>query len=250
MGLSLTSAVLPPASLSLARAALARAALAGAALAGLLSVLGQPALAGTLPAPASSFRRHWPMTVVSGQLKNWDRAVLLACDSSASTVRGCNAVCLRAIDAARAVSGLGPLVLPHGYWHSGGDEQLVEVTNAERVSRGLPPWGGPVQALAGLAARAVTAESDPTGPARTTWVSNFASGVLTVLQADYEWMYADGPRSANSACTAPMAPGCWQHKANILQPWPGKVGTAEARSGTRLVLAELMVKAPAPSAPR
>ena len=228
---------------------------AGAALVAALAVLGQPALARTLPSGLTNAGQAariaatgQPQTgqLQTGQLRKWDRAVLLACDSSVSTVGGCNTTSLHAIDAARAISGIGPLRLSSGYWHLDAADQLVEVTNAERVSRGLPPWPGPVQALTVLAARGVALEADPAGPATSTWASNMAAGVLTVLQADYEWMYEDGPGGPNSACTAPGAPGCWQHRDNILQPWPGEVGTADARSGTRLVLGELMVETSRP----
>ena len=218
---------------------------AGAAVVAALAVLGQPALARTLPSGLTNPGQAARVTA-TGQLQKWDRAVLLACDSSVSTASGCNTTSLHAIDAARAISGIGPLRLPSGYWHLDAADQLVEVTNAERVSRGLPPWPGPVQALTVLAARGVALGADPTGPAALTWASNMAAGVLTVLQADYEWMYEDGPGGPNSACTAPGAPGCWQHRDNILQPWPGEVGTADARSGTRLVLGELMVETPRP----
>ena len=233
---------------------------AGAACVAVLAALGQPALARTLPPGLTNAGQAarvaatgQPQTdqlqigqLQTGQLQKWDRAVLLACERSVSTVSGCNTTSLRAIDAARAISGISPLMLPSGYWHLDAADQLVEVTNAERVSRGLPPWPGPVQALTALAARGIAEEADPAGPATATWASNMAAGVLTVLQTDYEWMYEDGPGGPNSACTAPGAPGCWQHRDNILQPWPGEVGTAEARSGTRLVLGELMMKASRP----
>lgn len=223
---------------------------AGAACVAALAALGQPALEHTLPSGLTDAGQAARVAATgqpqTGRLRKWDQAVLLACDSSASTTSGCNTTSLRAIDAARALSGIGPLRLPSGYWRLDVADQLVEVTNAERVSRGLPPWPGPVQALTALAARGVAEEADPAGPATSTWASNMAAGVLTVLQTDYEWMYEDGPGGPNSACTAPGAPGCWQHRDNILQPWPGELGAAEARSGTRLVLGELMVEASRP----
>lgn len=193
-----------------------------------------PALARSLPsaAPASA------VTPTDG----WSRAVLLACNSSTSTVRGCNSTSLRAIDAARALSGLSPLVLPSGYWHLGVADQLVEVTNAERVTRGLPAWSGPVPALTEMAVQGVADQADPSGPGEANWVSNLASGVLTVLEADYDWMYDDGPAGANPACNAPGAPACWQHRTNLLQPWAGEVGAAGAPFDKRLVLGELMVE--------
>ena len=165
-----------------------------------------------------------------------------ACDIATATLAGCDAASLRAIDAARAGEGLKPLELPPGFFDLPPSVQLVVVTNAERLSRGLPGWAGPDQALSDLASQGVASGADPAGPADQVWASNVADGVLSALQADYEWMYNDGPGGSNPACTAPGAPLCWQHRQNILRPWDGAIGAAEAPARRRLVLGELMVK--------
>jgi hypothetical protein len=165
-----------------------------------------------------------------------------ACGGPLSTPAGCDAASLLAIDAARADQGLGPLELPPDFLELGPADQLIAVTNAERLSRGLPAWSGPDQALSDLAGRGLAARADPAGPAGSVWASNLADGVLTTLQADYEWMYNDGPGGANRACTAPGAPMCWAHRDNVLRPWQGTIGAAQAPTGRRLVLGELMVK--------
>jgi hypothetical protein len=173
----------------------------------------------------------------------------LACDSSKSTPVPCDLASLRAIDVARSGEGLPPLALPADYEHLSMVDQIVAVTNAERVPRRLPAWYGPNQALGRLAGKGVVARQDPAGPAGMTWASNLATGVLTVLEADYEWMYDDGPGGTNPACTAAHPAQCWAHRANILSPWAGMIGAAGQTTRGRLVLAEVMVERQVTAAP-
>ena len=134
------------------------------------------------------------------------------------------------------------MALPPEYEDLDVVEQLVVVANAERGPRGLPAWHGPDHALGQLAVQAVASGQDPAGPAGTTWASNLATGVLTVLQADYEWMYNDGPGGINRGCTTTDPSECWSHRANILSPWAGAIGAAEQPTGgRRLVVGEIMV---------
>ncbi|MGH9105537.1 MAG: hypothetical protein ACRDZX_06805 [Acidimicrobiales bacterium] len=169
--------------------------------------------------------------------------VMSACDGAAASVRSCDGAALNAIDAARAGEALGPLALPPGYARMDLAGQLVALTNAERVARSLPPWEGPDGALGGLARRGADAGADPGGPAGSQWVSNLAAGVLTALQADYEWMYDDGPGGPNTACSAPGSSACWAHRANLLRPWAGRIGAAGRRADDgRFAVAELMVE--------
>jgi hypothetical protein len=169
-------------------------------------------------------------------------ATVGACDGSARARRACDEASLKAIDSARASEGLGPLELPAGYEDLGLAAQLVAVTNAERTSRGLPAWHSPDGNLDVLAAQALGSATDPNGPTGSTWAANTAYGMLTVLQADYEWMYNDGPGGTNPGCSAPGQAECWWHRDNILSPWPGSIGAAvQPRADGRLGLAELMV---------
>jgi hypothetical protein len=169
-------------------------------------------------------------------------AMVGACDRSARARQACDEASLEAIDSARASEGLGPLELPAGYEDLGMAAQLVAVTNAERTSRGLPAWHSPDGNLDRLAAQALGPASDPNGPAGSTWVANTAYGTLTVLQADYEWMYDDGPGGTNPGCSATDQAQCWWHRHNMLSPWPGSIGAAvQPRAEGRLGLAELMV---------
>lgn len=168
-----------------------------------------------------------------------------ACDSASSSVARCNAASLLAIDMARSEEGLPRLVLPNGYIRMGVIEQLDTVTNAERLARGLPAWSGPWPGLAAEAAAGIATSSDPTGPLGRTWVSNLAVGVLTVLQADFEWMYDDGPGGTNLDCRPPSWTYCWVHRDNILRRWPADLGIADRpTAGGRLALGELAVEVP------
>jgi hypothetical protein len=171
-----------------------------------------------------------------------------ACDSRSASVARCNAASLVAIDMARSDEGLPRLVLPARYQHMGVVEQLQAVTNAERLARGLPAWSGPWPWLTAEAAAGIATSSDPVGPLGRTWVSNLAVGVLTVLQADFEWMYDDGPGGTNLDCRPPSWTYCWVHRDNILQRWPADLGIADrATPGGRLALGELAVEVPRPA---
>lgn len=171
------------------------------------------------------------------------RALVDRCNTAAATPLSCDIASLDAIDAARAGEDLPPLVLPSDYEDLSVVNQLVAVTNAERLPRDLPAMDGPDQALGALAGQGVASGQDPNGPQGTTWVSNLATGVLTVLEADYEWMYNDGPGGTNSGCTTVGQSSCWAHRANILSPWAGAMGAAWGTVREhRLVLAEVMVR--------
>jgi hypothetical protein len=170
------------------------------------------------------------------------RMVIAACSGSGSTARGCDSASLKAIDVSRASEHLPALVLPANFEDLSAADQVIAVTNAERVPRGLPAWHGPVPALARMAVKGVATDQDPNGPAGTTWASNLATGVLTVLEADFDWMYNDGPGGTNSGCTVTTPGECWSHRANVLSPWAGTIGAAgQAARDRRLVLAEVMV---------
>lgn len=173
------------------------------------------------------------------------QAMAQAC-APRSTVLSCDHATLDAIDAARQSEGLGPLALPSGYEDMSFVSQLVAVTNAERTSRNLPALQGPRVAFDLMAELGAARSSDPSGPAGATWASLMAAGYWTPLQADYQWMYNDGPGGTNTDCTASQTAACWAHRDSILSPWPGSIGAAARRAGApdRLVFTELIVKKP------
>jgi len=195
------------------------------------AVIEGAALVGARPAPASVT-----------QITEVPSLLATACGGPGASARRCDRASLQSINDARAIDGLAPMVLPSGYERLGLVEQLVDLTDLERAARGLPAWGGPDPMLDELASRGVAAGADPDGPVGTTWASNFASGPLTILQVDYEWVYNDGPGGTNADCTAAGQRGCWEHRDNILRRWAGRVGAASRLGpGQRLVIAELMV---------
>jgi hypothetical protein len=129
---------------------------------------------------------------------------------------GCEQTEIQAIDTARAAEGIKPLRLPADYNKLSPVEQLLVVTNAERVDRGLPGFAGLSEQLDRLAQPGAATYRDPTGLPDAIWGSNWAGGETSVLQADYDWMYNDGLHSANIDCVTASDAGCWGHRHNIL----------------------------------
>jgi hypothetical protein len=133
---------------------------------------------------------------------------------------------LEATDRAQGNEHLPPIVLPRDYSRLTVPEQLLVLTDIERVSRGEP-------AVLGLSARAdvyaqqgAAHNADPVVPQAGSGIpgstgasgSNWA-GAISPLDANYGWMYADGwegKLTFNYACTSADAPGCWGHRDNIL----------------------------------
>ena len=128
----------------------------------------------------------------------------------------CQAASARAIDAARADEGVAPLQLPSGFYTMPPIVQLLVVANAERSDRGLPRFVGLSASLDRLASAGARQRVDPGGPPGVSWGSNLAIGYTSVLQADYAWMYDDGPGADNGDCTPRVRTGCWGHRENIL----------------------------------
>jgi hypothetical protein len=153
----------------------------------------------------------------------------------------CTSVALAAIDSAHAAEGIPALSLPANYSSLSHADQMVVVTNAERQERHLSAFAGPRGSLDSLALLGAQANTDPTGPAGTSWASIWASGYATVLAADFAWMYDDGIGSDNIDCTPSNPSGCWGHRHNILVPWAGSMGAAFTTQGSGNSMAELFV---------
>ena len=161
---------------------------------------------------------------------------------------------LKAIDAARAKEGVGPMYLPKDFNSLSGDEQLFVVIDLERAGRGLPLFSGIVASLDSVAQQGTRVSGQPAGTSHdpvlpvglsvdpgaslayschpvgagsyacdgsgNPGASIAAGGQTSVLEADYSWMYNDGYGGPNSDCKTPNAPGCWGHRDNILAPYP------------------------------
>jgi hypothetical protein len=164
---------------------------------------------------------------------------------------GCEGAAVEAIDAARSIEGVKPLVLPAGFDGLPAVEQLLVVTDLERADRGLPGFAGLSARFDRIALAAAVQGTDPVGPPNVEWGSNVALGYPSVLEADYSWMYDDGPGSANTSCTTASSPACWAHRRNILgnygrDPSLGAAVASSKPGGSRWPsMTQLFVAAPA-----
>ena len=161
----------------------------------------------------------------------------------------CQSASLAAIDHARALEGVRPLRLPASWARLPVVGQLLVVADLERTDRGLPGFRGLSAALDRMAAAGAAHLADPTGPPGTSWGANIAVGFPTALQADYAWMYDDGPGSDNASCTRSDQSGCWGHRRNILGDYGAhpSMGAAVFQGGEGLAMTQLFVGRPAGS---
>jgi hypothetical protein len=173
---------------------------------------------------------------------------------SASTLQTCGADplgqecatdALGDINAARGSEGVGPMVLPTDFLSLSVPEQLMAVSNLERADRGLTAVAG---LSAGLDANAAIAAADDEDPMPSpfygdAYSANWEGGYPSSLEADFVWMYDDGPGSANGDCTGPGAPGCWGHRHDILDAFaaPIAMGAADGNGQYGASMTELFV---------
>ena len=125
----------------------------------------------------------------------------------------CLGVTLQAVDAARAIEGIGPLRLPADFGRLSASQQLFIAVDAERVDRGLAPFTeetAPLNALASAGAAAAALPADPSRAYDVEWIG----AVANALDADYSWVYNDGP--GTSGC----APDCWADRHLVLGRFP------------------------------
>jgi hypothetical protein len=147
----------------------------------------------------------------------------------------CTDYILQAINDARAVEGVRPMVLPSNWFSLNVPEQLFVIADLERTARGLPPYVGINAALSAEAQHAAATNSDPgvapgfamaNDPQGSPGFGGAWSGGYAVLAADYIWMYDDAwggsaAKTSNIACTSPGAAGCWAHRDELLGSDPG-----------------------------
>ena len=143
---------------------------------------------------------------------------------------------LAAINHARSLEGVRPMVLPRNWTLLTRPEQLFVLADLERVDRGLPAYVGLDPQLNSAAQSAAAAGQDPNAPpnfpvARDpqgyTMVSgSWSGGYSSMLESDYGWMYQDGwggssSNTTNIACNGPSAAACWGHRDELLGSDPG-----------------------------
>jgi hypothetical protein len=143
--------------------------------------------------------------------------------SGLDTSLPCVQVTLQAIDNARAREGVKAMVLPATFAELTVPQQVLGVVNRERVDRGRPPFAGLSVALNDIARRGADASDlppDPEGPfsdVGTEWIGAVANG----LDADYAWMYDDGPGSGVDGCAKKGDSGCWADRHALLANMTG-----------------------------
>lgn len=130
-----------------------------------------------------------------------------------------------ATDRAQHSEGLGNISLPSNFAKLSAPDQLLVLTDIERVSRGEAPVLGVSDVANAVAQQGATERTDPVlslstavSGATGSFGSNYAAGV-NALDANYQWMYTDGwdgKYTFNGACTTSSSPGCWGHRDNIL----------------------------------
>jgi hypothetical protein len=169
------------------------------------------------------------------------------CLADGAMAAACIASTLQATDTARSLEGLGPLALPGNYSALTPAQQLFVLADSERVDRGLPPAVGLVAEFNQDAQAAAFANTDPSptivppGVGILRWASNWSENA-GALGSNYNWMYDDGPGSANVACGGGTG-GCWGHRDNIL----GFSAAQLAASGGTLVMGAGEASPPAAS---
>jgi hypothetical protein len=171
------------------------------------------ALAACSSAPSSSALAD-PSHSVSPTPDYPDVCAPIGADTSVPCLR----VTLQAIDSARASEGTRPMVLPSDFPLLSVPEQLFVAIDSERVDRGLPPFTGLTAALDADAQRGAAAANLPPRPGDayhdvdSEWIGAVDNG----LDADYQWMYDDGPNSGVPGCTNSNTSGCWADRQIVL----------------------------------
>jgi hypothetical protein len=132
------------------------------------------------------------------------------------------------------------MILPSNFASMTVSVQLMNLANLERVGRGLAPIVGLSAALNRDAQAAAEQNRDPVPSNFYGDVStgNWVAGDDSALEADFEWMYDDGPGSGNLDCTSSDPSGCWGHRTDILWPFSAPIamgaGVASGQYGTSM----------------
>ncbi|HWH10778.1 MAG TPA: hypothetical protein VG165_06590 [Solirubrobacteraceae bacterium] len=130
----------------------------------------------------------------------------------------CEAPLVGQLDAARETFGLVAYALPGDFPALAPDRQLFILVNLDRLAYSLPVISGLSPQLDAAAQAGAVSNTDPAAPSsdRAVWASSWAGGLVNVLAAYYQWMYADGFPGLNIDCPDPGATGCWVHRHGIL----------------------------------
>ncbi len=130
------------------------------------------------------------------------------------------------LNQARAKLGQPAYSLPADFASLSPAQQVLILTNEDRILYNLPPISGLTDALDRDAASTLSSDQDPQPSSSDPWygyTSNAAWGDVNVVAAYEGWMYDDGPGSDNVDCSASNPGGCWGHRHDIL--WQFGAGT-------------------------
>jgi hypothetical protein len=165
---------------------------------------------------ASSARAQDPLPDPSAN-RTPSGATNQACFSEPSS-QTCVTDALGDLNAARVSEGVVPLVLPGDWGSLTIPQQLLVLSNLERIDRGLVPIDGLSTPLDADAQTGAAADKDPqpTNFYGDTWTANWEGGYVSPLLSDFAWMYDDGFGSGNLDCTSPGDQHCWGHRHDIL----------------------------------
>lgn len=211
----------------------------------LLLACAQDAFAGTVTGHARLVPSHSTVMTANAVSRSMPRdpssnrqlspASEAACSVSDTSAQ-CDVNVLADINAARAAEGVGPMVLPPGYFSLNIPLQLLVLANLERTGRGLIPAQGLSAALDATSQVAALADLDPNPStfSGSALSANWAGGTASPLIADFMWMYDDGLGSGNIDCTYNNQTGCWGHRDDTLFPFTAPLVMGAAYSPVTL----------------
>jgi hypothetical protein len=146
--------------------------------------------------------------------------------TSAKANRACDKAALPDFNKVRKGEGLGPMTLPGDFATLSVREQLLAISDIERVDRGRRAALGLVGSIDKLAMQGAKQDRDPDFPSPfpgNSGGANWAGAGNSALLDDFYWMYDDGPGSFNEDCHSKGDPGCWGHRHDIIDPYDARV---------------------------
>jgi hypothetical protein len=142
---------------------------------------------------------------------------------SSPTAAACEDASVADLDAAHSSLGLPAYSLPAGFDSLPPVDQLLILSNDDRIDYQVQPIVGLSSTLNSAAQQGVSDDTDPDPSALLPsdlviegWTGNWAGGFPNALLAYYAWMYDDGPGSPNIDCVVASDPACWGHRQDVL----------------------------------
>ncbi len=181
-----------------------------------LALVATVALSGCASGPSSAGRALAPPSQSITATPDYANSCAPIGGDSTST---CLRLTLEAIDRARATEGLRPMALPSDFAQLSVPEQLLVALDRERVDRGLAPFTGLSAVLDANAQKGAGTAQLPPRPGRdyTSVDAEWIGAVDNGLDADYQWMYNDGPNSGVPNCSNAQTSGCWADRQIVLE---------------------------------